>query len=181
MNLMQPQFTQSEVLEAIPALDAATLQNWANRRVVIPASEHVGRNSGARLRGVRLYSGEDVIWLALLKALTDFLEGRVPVGMAATFCPFDKIRSGLRQNGGKLPFIGLVTVPAYNREQCEQGANAYARYIAEVKTSDQLMKGMVSQMENGEPVLFLPTEVIETRTHAKLEEIVSRRPAEVEA
>lgn len=158
MDLKEPQFTNSEVLEAT-GLDAATLQTWANRRIVVPASEHPGRSYGHG--GRRLYSGEDVIWLALVKHITDF---GLPIGTAVGVCDFGTVRDELRANDGRLPFIALVQVQ-----------RAVGPVNVKVADLDTLTTGLSSEVELGGITLIVPTRRVEEETRAKLLKIMDGR------
>ncbi len=159
MDLKEPQFTNAEVLEAT-GLDAPTLQTWANRRIVVPASEHPGRSYGQG--GRRLYSGEDVIWLGIIKRITDF---DLPVGFAVSLCDFGTIRDGLRRTGGRLPFIALVLV--------QHGAGKFE--VVPVADAEEFRSKASSQVENGGIALVVPTRRAENEIHEKLTAILGRR------
>ncbi len=73
IKLNAPQFVNAEVMRAT-GLSTATVQTWANRGLITPASE---KNPGLGQR--RLYSLENVIWLAVMGRVTEF---GLPVSMA---------------------------------------------------------------------------------------------------
>jgi DNA-binding transcriptional MerR regulator len=167
MDTKQPQFTQAEVLEAT-GLDAATLQTWANRRIVVPASEHPGRAYGQG--GRRLYSGEDVIWIAILKRLTDF---QLPIGLAAAWCDAASVRSNLRQYGS-LP-LAYVVSPWRDGSTMTDSIRP-ADEIPEGAQSILTPEGAGAKLaEFTRLALVIPARKIEQETTKQLSDILKRR------
>jgi DNA-binding transcriptional MerR regulator len=165
VNLQQPNFLQSEVLE-VTGLDAPTLQTWVNRKIVCPASDHPGRSYGHG--GRRMYSGEDIIWLAILKHLTDW---GLPIGKAVAVCTFDVVRDDLRQRDAVSDYVlhGLMTIAIddpRNLNRTPINNMPVTIRASEDELEQKLRKEFTSR---GQGALVVPTGRIAAATIARLE------------
>lgn len=167
MNLIQPQFTNRDVLRVLPDLHPDVFQDLVNRRLIQPESE---RNPGYGKK--RLYSAENVLQIALVHAL---LETGLTPGEAVFMCDRNTVQE-IRPEG-RLPFYALVRVPfgrgPVNRER------QYMMYKPGYVFSDgkkcELPELIARLQENGIPAIVLFTRKIEETTMAELEKILNER------
>jgi DNA-binding transcriptional MerR regulator len=170
MDILVPQFSNSDVIHAT-GLDAATLQTWANRKIITPASEQTGPNLGAGAR--RLYSAENVLQIAFVGALVD---AGVTPSEAVLVCDESIVREVRRT--GRMPFEAIVRV---FRERDYRGRHFdifMPGYVHASSTEPALPEMMTSLAHSGKAAIVIPTRKIEEAVMARLQEIIDGRATE---
>jgi hypothetical protein len=173
MNIIQPQFSSSDVVYAT-GMPAATLQAWASREIITPASEETGQSQGFGAR--RLYSAENVVHIGLIRAL---VEMALTPTEALNMCP-EMIAQEIRRTG-KFPFYALIWIALPNQmyPQLQDYRVLKAGYVlANGETECELHELMPKLLESGKPSIVLPTRKIEETVMGRLQEILGNRGTE---